>query len=102
MTSLLITGGAGFIGSHTCLVLLEAGHRLVVLDNFHNSSPESLRRVQELVGPEAAGRLNGVEGDIRSSSDLYRAFADGIDAVIHFAGLRPWVNRWLIRCLTGT
>ena len=41
----LITGGAGFIGSHTCLVLLEQGHELVVLDNFDNSSPEALRRV---------------------------------------------------------
>ena len=46
----LITGGAGFIGSHTCLVLLEQGHDLVVLDNFDNSSPEALRRVQELAG----------------------------------------------------
>ena len=44
MTSILITGGAGFISSHTALVLLEAGHNLVVLDNFTNSSPESLRR----------------------------------------------------------
>ena len=44
MAQLLITGGAGFIGSHSCLVLLEAGHNLVVLDNFDNSSPESLKR----------------------------------------------------------
>ena len=88
MTSLLITGGAGFIGSHTCVVLLEAGHRLVVLDNFHNSSPESLRRVQELVGPKAAEHLTVVKGDIRSSADLKRAFTCGIDAVIHFAGLK--------------
>jgi UDP-glucose 4-epimerase len=43
LAQLLITGGAGFIGSHTCLVLLEAGHNLVVLDNFSNSSPEALR-----------------------------------------------------------
>ena len=47
MARLLITGGAGFIGSHTCLVLLEAGHQLVVLDNYANSSPEALRRVAE-------------------------------------------------------
>ena len=59
MAQLLITGGAGFIGSHTCLVLLEAGHSLVVLDNFANSSPESLRRVAELAGPGAAGRSAG-------------------------------------------
>ncbi len=86
---LLITGGAGFIGSHTCLVLLEAGHSLVVLDNFANSSPESLRRVAELVGANAAARLQVVEGDIRCSTDLDRAFAAGsIEAVVHFAGLK--------------
>ena len=98
---ILITGGAGFIGSHTCLVLLEAGYRLIVLDNFSNSSPESLRRVQELAGAGAASRLVVVEGDIRSADDLNRAFKAGVDrssredqaihqvqAVIHFAGLK--------------
>ena len=98
---ILITGGAGFIGSHTCLVLLEAGYRLIVLDNFSNSSPESLRRVQELAGAEAARRLVVVEGDIRSADDLNRAFRAGVetagsevqttcpvDAVVHFAGLK--------------
>ena len=99
----LITGGAGFIGSHTCLVLLEAGYRLIVLDNFSNSSPESLRRVQELAGAEAASRLVVVEGDIRSADDLNRAFQAAVEvastgaesqttglveAVVHFAGLK--------------
>jgi UDP-glucose 4-epimerase len=105
LANLLITGGAGFIGSHTCLVLLEAGHQLVVLDSFANSSPESLRRVRELAGPAAGERLLLVEGDIRRAPDLERAFtaistaaaasgeaasgeATGIDAVIHFAGLK--------------
>ena len=89
MAQLLITGGAGFIGSHTCLVLLEAGHRLVVLDSFANSCVESLRRVGALVGPAAAGRLQVIDGDIRSGSDLARALEGGpIDAVIHFAGLK--------------
>jgi UDP-glucose 4-epimerase len=92
MAQLLITGGAGFIGSHTCLVLLEAGHRLVVLDNFSNSSPESLRRVLQLANlPLGDGRLQVVEGDIRSSDDLERAFqatAQPIEAVVHFAGLK--------------
>jgi UDP-glucose 4-epimerase len=100
-TTLLITGGAGFIGSHTCLVLLEAGYGLIVLDNFSNSSPESLRRVQELAGAEAGNRLEVVEGDIRSAEDLNRAFQAGValagrqgqatpqvEAVIHFAGLK--------------
>jgi len=93
LAQLLITGGAGFIGSHTCLVLLEAGHQLVVIDNFDNSAPESLRRVRELAGPGAAERLTVVEGDIRSPGDLERAFAAGaaggpIEAVVHFAGLK--------------
>ncbi|EAQ75902.1 MULTISPECIES: UDP-glucose 4-epimerase GalE [unclassified Synechococcus] len=89
MSQLLITGGAGFIGSHTCLVLLEAGHHLVVLDDFSNSSPEALRRVQELAGPVAAPRLQLIEGDLRSSGDLERAFAVApIEAVVHFAGLK--------------
>ena len=93
MAQLLITGGAGFIGSHSCLVLLEAGHDLVVLDNFDNSSPESLKRVLELAGPSAAGRLQVVEGDIRSAADLERAFeaapaGQPITAVVHFAGLK--------------
>ena len=92
MAQLLITGGAGFIGSHTCLVLLEAGHRLVVLDNFSNSSPESLRRVLELAGlPPGDPRLQTISGDIRSNDDLERAFqaaAQPIEAVVHFAGLK--------------
>ena len=89
MARLLITGGAGFIGSHTCLVLLEAGHELVVLDNYANSSPEALRRVVELAGSEAGSRLQVLEGDIRRDNDLERAFERGpIEAVVHFAGLK--------------
>ena len=89
MAQLLITGGAGFIGSHTCLVLLEAGHSLLVIDNYANSSPESLRRVVELAGANAAPRLQVVEGDIRCPEDLKRAFALApIEAVVHFAGLK--------------
>ena len=97
MAKVLITGGAGFIGTHTACVLLDAGHELVVLDNFANSSPEALRRVVDLVGGDADRRLRLVEGDIRSPQALREAFmsqpssgpADGgIDAVIHFAGLK--------------
>ncbi len=81
------------IGSHTCLVLLEAGHRLMVLDNFSNSSPEALRRVAELAGlqtPTERERLQVLEGDIRNPVDLDRAFAAGapVTGVIHFAGLK--------------
>ena len=91
MAQLLITGGAGFIGSHTCLVLLEAGHDLVVLDDFSNSSPESLKRVCALAGLECSSeRLQVIAGDIRSKSDLRKAFqtAKPVEAVIHFAGLK--------------
>ena len=90
MPALLITGGAGFIGSHTCLVLLEAGHHLVVLDDFSNSSPEAMRRVAALAGPAAAGRLEVVVGDLRNSEALERAFRQSapIEAVVHFGGLK--------------
>ena len=90
MARLLITGGAGFIGSHTCVVLLEAGHELVVLDSFANSSPVALERVSELAGRP----VQLVEGDVRNAALLDQLFADAnasgqrIDAVIHFAGLK--------------
>ena len=91
MAELLITGGAGFIGSHTCLVLLEAGHRLVILDNFSNSSAIASKRVAELAGVAAQERMLVLEGDVRNSNDLDRAFnsmENGIAAVVHFAGLK--------------
>jgi UDP-glucose 4-epimerase len=93
VAQLLITGGAGFIGSHTCVVLLDAGHSLVVLDNYSNGSPEALQRVASLVGPDGARRLCVVEGDIRNPSDLDRAFQAApagapVEAVVHFAGLK--------------
>lgn len=93
MARLLITGGAGFLGSHTCLLLLQAGHRLVVLDNSANSSPGSLERVVRLAGGDAGERLTLVEGDIRCRDDLERAFrrehqGGAIEAVLHFAGLK--------------
>ena len=85
MANLLLTGGAGFIGSHTALVLLEAGHQLVVLDDFRNSSPESLRRVEQLSGK----KISLVAGDICHPASLQRTFSSiPIDAVIHFAGLK--------------
>ena len=104
MAQLLITGGAGFIGSHTCLVLLEAGHQLLVLDDFSNSSAVSLIRVAELSGARlqrdqpplraAPATFTLVEGDIRDRDCLdalfasAKAFGQPIEAVIHFAGLK--------------
>lgn len=81
----LVTGGAGYIGSHTCLCLLEEGFNVTVIDNFHNSSPEALRRVQAMAGRS----LNMIEGDVRDAGALDAAFTGPrIDAVIHFAGLK--------------
>ena len=80
----LITGGAGYIGSHTCLALLEAGHQVTVLDNLCNGSAVALQRVQDLTGQA----LTFIHGDIRNPDDLRRAFAAPIDAVIHFAALK--------------
>ena len=81
---ILVTGGAGYIGSHACVVLLEAGHDVTVIDNLCNSSSIALERVQEL----ARAPLRFVQGDIRNRGDLDCAFEGGIDAVIHFAALK--------------
>jgi UDP-glucose 4-epimerase len=82
---ILVTGGAGYIGSHTCLSLLQAGYEVVVLDNLCNSSPESLKRVQALAGKP----LHFIEGDVRDPQVLRDIFArHNISAVMHFAGLK--------------
>lgn len=85
MSKVLVTGGAGYIGSHTCVELLNAGHDVVVLDNLSNSSEESLRRVRALTSK----KLDFVEGDILDQHILDHIFTTHkIDAVIHFAGLK--------------
>lgn len=85
MSKVLVTGGAGYIGSHTCVELLNAGHDVVVLDNLSNSSEESLKRVQILTSK----KLDFVEGDILDQHILDHIFTTHkIDAVIHFAGLK--------------
>ncbi|WP_334136107.1 UDP-glucose 4-epimerase GalE [Acinetobacter schindleri] len=85
MAKVLVTGGAGYIGSHTCLELLNAGHEVVVLDNLSNSSKESLNRVQAL----ASKSLDFIQGDILDQNILNQIFSTyQIDAVIHFAGLK--------------
>jgi UDP-glucose 4-epimerase len=85
MAKILVTGGAGYIGSHTCVELLNAGHEVIVLDNLCNSSSESLSRVEKLTQKS----LTFVEGDIRDSQLLDQVFQQqSIDAVIHFAGLK--------------
>ena len=83
--AILITGGCGYIGSHTCIEMLEAGYDIVVIDNYYNSKPEALRRVKELSGKE----FPFYECDIRDAEGLRRIFAaHKIEAVIHFAGLK--------------
>ena len=85
MDTVLVTGGAGYIGSHTVLLLLEAGRRVLVLDNLSNSSREALERVAAITGK----RAEFVEGDIRDTALLDRLFQEhDIGSVIHFAGLK--------------
>lgn len=82
---ILVTGGAGYIGSHTCVELLEAGQEVVVFDNFCNSHRESLKRVEAITGC----RLHVVQGDIRDRTALEQVLRDfACEAVIHFAGLK--------------
>ncbi len=86
---ILVTGGAGYIGSHTCVELLNAGHEVVVVDNLSNSKEEALRRVGELAGPESARRLTFHRVDLLDRAALDAVFGRApVDAVIHFAGLK--------------
>ncbi|MCD6401756.1 MAG: UDP-glucose 4-epimerase GalE [Anaerolineales bacterium] len=82
---ILVTGGAGYIGSHTCLELLKAGYEVIVVDNLSNSKYESLRRVQEITNTQ----LKFYQVDLLDKEALGGVFAENkIDAVIHFAGLK--------------
>ena len=83
--TILVTGGAGYIGSHTLVELLGTGQQVVVLDNLSNSSPESLKRVERITGQP----VTFVKGDILDRACLQRLFAEyRIESVIHFAGLK--------------
>lgn len=83
--TILVTGGAGYIGSHTCVELLDSGYDVVVVDNYYNSVPAVLDRVEKITGKT----LRRYDCDIRNSSGLEKVFSENkIDAVIHFAGLK--------------
>ncbi len=83
--TILVTGGAGYIGSHTCVELIAAGHSPVVIDNFCNASAESVKRVEKITGK----KIKLYEGDVRDAKLLDRIFSENkIDSVIHFAGLK--------------
>ena len=81
----LLTGGAGYIGSHTCIELLAAGHEAVIVDNYSNSKPEALNRIREISGKD----FKFYEADCCDKDALRKIFTENkIDAVIHFAGLK--------------
>lgn len=85
MSKILVTGGAGFIGSHTCVELLNAGYEIVILDNFSNSKPEALNRIKKITGKDFAF----YEADLLNLANVEKVFEENkIDAVIHFAGLK--------------
>jgi UDP-glucose 4-epimerase len=85
MSMIFVTGGAGYIGSHTCVELLTAGHQVTAFDNLSNSQPEALARVERITGK----KLSFIQGDIRDRTALNEALKTSQpDAVIHFAGLK--------------
>lgn len=78
-----LTGGAGYIGSHTAIELLGKGHEVVIFDNFSNSHPEAIRRVEKITGRTIAV----INGDVRNQAALEQALREhGIDSVVHLAG----------------
>ena len=83
--TILVTGGAGYIGSHTCIELLNQGHKVVVVDNLVNSHFESLQRVEELTGKN----IPFYAIDLSNEAEIKKVFSKhSIEAVIHFAGLK--------------
>ncbi|HBB72050.1 MAG TPA: UDP-glucose 4-epimerase, partial [Ruminococcus sp.] len=85
MSTILLAGGAGYIGSHTAAELLDAGYDVIIVDNYSNSCPESVKRVEEITGKS----VKAYECDIKDSAKLEEVFRENsIDAVIHFAGLK--------------
>ena len=85
MDKILLAGGAGYIGSHTAVELINNGYEVVVVDNFCNSSPESIGRVEAITGKT----VKCYEGDVKDHSVVRKIFAENqIDVVIHFAGLK--------------
>ncbi|MBR3313829.1 MAG: SDR family NAD(P)-dependent oxidoreductase, partial [Atopobiaceae bacterium] len=88
-TCVLVTGGCGFIGSHTVVVLLEAGYEVVVVDDLSNSSERVLDRIDQIVGDDAAERLTFVRADVADRDALDAVFDEfDVGAVIHFAGFK--------------
>lgn len=81
----LLAGGAGYIGSHTAVELINAGHEVVIVDDYSNSCPESIKRVEEITGKSIAS----YEADVKDKAALRKIFAENdIDCVIHLQDLR--------------
>lgn len=81
----LLAGGAGYIGSHTAVELINAGHEVVIVDDYNNSCPESIKRVEEITGKS----IVSYEADVKDKDELRKIFNENhIDCVIHFAGLK--------------
>ena len=92
--AILVAGGAGYIGSHTCVELLERGYEVVVVDNLYNSSEVALERIQEITGKA----LKFYKGDILNREDLEPIFEnEEIEAVINLQGLKQSENPWKSR-----
>ena len=88
-TCVLVTGGAGFIGSHTCVELLQNGYRVVIVDDLSNASPLVVDRIKTIVGDDAAENLSFHEADVNDRATLEKVFDEHhIDRVIHFAGFK--------------
>lgn len=97
MKNILVTGGAGYIGSHTCVELVNAGYNVIIVDNLCNSKKEAVRRVEEIVGHA----LKFYQDDILNAVALDKIFTENqIDAVINFAGLKAVGN--LLKSLLNT
>ena len=95
--SILITGGAGYIGSHTCVELLNAGYDVVVVDNLYNASEKALERVEEITGKKVVF----YNADIRDKEAMNDIFdKEKVDAVIHFAGLKAVGESVLLQLYT--
>ncbi|MCH3967631.1 MAG: UDP-glucose 4-epimerase GalE [Atopobiaceae bacterium] len=88
-TCVLVTGGAGFIGSHTVVELLQNGYHAVIVDDLSNSSEKAVDRIKQIVGPEAAKNLTFYQADVNDRAKLEEVFSENaIDRVIHFAGFK--------------
>ena len=96
---ILLTGGAGFIGSHTCVELVSAGHEPVIVDNLYNASPKVLERLKVITGRE----IPFYEADVSDEKAMNAIFEkERFDAVIHFAGYKAFPSRWNITATIWT